>query len=137
MERIKRVEELLSSLKTTDSIRIKNKKRVCELFEELGLHEKVVDCDELFSFVAINLMGISLQKETLGEVQPKRYVQIIGIKKSEKGTKNINLRYFGRAEFIEEILKDKIVEFVLRWRLEKSFMSVDHYKDLLGVKFEK
>ncbi|SMC09659.1 hypothetical protein [Nitratiruptor tergarcus] len=137
MESIKRVEELLSSLKTTNSIRIKNKKRVCELFEELGLNEKVVDCDELFSFVAINLMGISLQRETLGEVQPKRYAQIIGIKKSDKGTRNINLRYFGRAEFIEEILKDKIVEFVLRWRLEKSFRSVDHYKDLLGVKFEK
>ncbi len=137
MEKIKRVEELLSSLKSTDTLRVKNKKRVCELFEELGLRKKIADCEELFTFVAINLMGISLQKGSIALAQPKRYAQIIGIKKSGNGTKNVSLRYFGRAEYLNAELRKKIAEFVLRWRLEKSFLSVDHYKELIGENFEE
>ncbi len=133
MENIKKVEELLNSIQTTDTLRKRNRKRLHELYEELQIREKVGEFKEIFTFLAINLTGISLQKEHLGTIQPKRYIQIIGIKKEENRSKNINLGYFGKAESINEEKKQKIVEFVLRWRLEKSFMSVDHYKDLLGV----
>ena len=137
MEKIKRVEELLSSLNTTDVIRKRNYKRVYELYKELKINEKVGEFNKIFSFLAINLTGISLQKDNLGAIFPKRYVQIIAIIKVDGKMKNISLRYFGKAEKLEESTKQKIMEFVLRWRLEKSFMNVDEYINLLNILLSK
>jgi len=76
-----------------------------------------------------------LNGERLGAISEGKYAQIIAIlSKEEEGkkrSKNINLRYFGRVENLEEGLKRDIVEFILRWRLEKSFRGVDHYRQLL------
>lgn len=133
MNKVKRVEELLSSLNTTDVIRKKNFKRLYELYQILKINEKVGEFNELFSFLAINLTGISLQKDNFGAILPKRYVQIIAITRVERKMKNISLGYFGKSEKLEASQKFKIVEFVLRWRLEKSFMNVDEYINLLEI----
>lgn len=133
MNKVKRVEELLSSLNTTDVIRKKNFKRLYELYQILKINEKVGEFNELFSFLAINLTGISLQKDNFGAILPKRYVQIIAITRVEKKMKNISLGYFGKSEKLEASQKSKIMEFVLRWRLEKSFMNVDEYINLLEI----
>jgi len=73
--------------------------------------------------------------ESLGEITEGKYAQIIGIKyvdqEGKRRAKNINLRYFGRVEQLEKETRDLIVEFVLRWRLEKSYRGVDHYRDLV------
>jgi len=65
-----------------------------------------------------------------------KYIQIIAItyepdKNGKKKAKNISLGYFGKAETLENILKNEIIEFVLRWRYEKAFQNVEHYKDLI------
>lgn len=133
MESVKKVEKLLRAIQTTDILRKENRKRLKELYKELNIKEKVGEFEEIFTFLAINLTGISLQQEQLGLIQPKRYIQIIGIKKEENRSKNISLGYFGKAENIDERKKHNIVEFVLRWRLEKSFMNADHYRELLRI----
>ena len=46
-------------------------------------------------------------------------------------SKNISLAYFGRVENVDEKLKNDVVAFVLRWRFEKSFMTLEHYHNLL------
>jgi len=129
--KLERLKKLTDKIVSFEIIRKENKNRLKELFFELNIDEKVKIFDDLFDFKAMNLSGISLDDENFGKLQEKKYIQIIAIKKIDKKLKNINLRYFGRAEKIEEILKDKIVEFVLRWRLEKSFLQVEHYKKLV------
>jgi len=47
-------------------------------------------------------------------------------------SKNTSLGYFGKAETLENTLKNEIIEFVLRWRYEKAFQNVEHYKDLIA-----
>ena len=46
-------------------------------------------------------------------------------------SKNISLGYFGRAENVDSKLKDKIIEFVIRYRFEKSFMTLEYYSTML------
>ena len=50
----------------------------------------------------------------------------------KKKAKNISLGYFGKAETLDKELKNCIIEFVLRWRYEKSFQNVEHYKKLIA-----
>ena len=80
-------------------------------------------------------MGITLSEEALGEIQKGRYVQLLVIaakKKEEKKSTSISLGYFGKAELLDPQQVAYLTEFVLRWRYEKSFLNVNHYRDLIG-----
>ena len=56
----------------------------------------------------------------------------IGYDKNAKvKSKNISLGYYGRAESVDVELKNRIVEFIIRYRFEKSFMTLEHYHDML------
>ncbi len=119
-----------------ESVRANNSKRVKELYEKLKIFEKSPDFDNIFIYKAMNLSGIGLKEEDFGEVREGKYIQIIAItyepdKNGKKKAKNISLGYFGKAETLDVGLKNEIIEFVLRWRYEKAFQNVEHYKDLI------
>jgi hypothetical protein len=119
-----------------DNVRDDNIKRVEELYVKLKIFEKSPDFDQIFIYKAMNLSGIGLKEDDFGEVREGKYIQIIAItyepdKNGKKKAKNISLGYFGKAETLENILKNEIIEFVLRWRYEKAFQNVEHYKDLI------
>ncbi len=137
--KLDRLKALADELTSYEVERKRNIKRLKELFDTLELEKKCGEFSAIFEFKAINLSGISLTKESLGSVSEGKYAQIIGIKYVEKDGKrraqNINLRYFGRVENLDVELKDMIIEFVLGWRLEKSYRGVDHYRELMK-KFE-
>jgi len=104
------------------------------LYNELGINQKVEEFNELFNYKAINLSGASLQNDSLGEIKKGKYLQILAIgydKDALVKSKNISLGYFGKAENVDAKLKDKIVEFIIRFRFEKSFMTLEHYYDML------
>ncbi len=134
-DKLERLRALAEELTSYEADRKKSLKRLRELFERLELGQKCGEFYSIFDFKAINLSGINLTMESLGEITEGKYAQIIGIKyvdqEGKRRAKNINLRYFGRVEQLEKETKDLIVEFVLRWRLEKSFRGVDHYRDLV------
>jgi hypothetical protein len=120
-----------------DNVREENIARVKELYEKLKIFEKSPDFDKVFVYKAMNLSGIGLKEEDFGEVREGKYIQVIAItyepdKNGKKKAKNISLGYFGKAETLENKLKNEIIEFVLRWRYEKAFQNVEHYKDLIS-----
>ena len=119
-----------------DNIRKENIYRVGKLYERLRIFEKSPDFDDIFIYKAMNLSGIGLKDEDFGEVREGKYIQIIAIQyeadnNDKKRAKNISLGYFGKGESLKDELKNEIIEFVLRWRYEKAFQNVEHYKDLL------
>ncbi|HEO99631.1 MAG: hypothetical protein JW682_07780 [Campylobacterales bacterium] len=121
----------------TDSVRSENIKRLEELYTMLGIFEKSPDFDKIFIYKAMNLSGIGLKEEDFGEVREGKYIQIIAItyepdKNGKKKAKNISLGYFGKAEALQPERKNNIIEFVLRWRYEKAFQNVEHYKELIA-----
>lgn len=104
------------------------------LYGELGIDKKVEEFSELFGFKAINLSGASLLGENLGEIKEGKYLQILAIgydKDAVVKSKNISLGYFGKVENVDVELKNKIVEFIIRFRFEKSFMTLEHYHGML------
>ena len=118
-------------------LRRANTERVAYLYEKLKIFEKSPDFDRIFIYKAMNLSGIGLKEEDFGQVREGKYIQIIAItyepdKNGKKKAKNISLGYFGKAESLDERLKNEIIEFVLRWRYEKAFQNVEHYKDLIA-----
>jgi len=120
-----------------DNVREQNIVRVKELYEKLKIFEKSPDFDKIFMYKAMNLSGIGLKEDDFGEVREGKYIQVIAItyepdKHGKKKAKNISLGYFGKAETLENKLKNEIIEFVLRWRYEKAFQNVEHYKDLIA-----
>ena len=122
---------------SSDDVRRENILRVKELYEKLKIFEKSPDFDNIFIYKAMNLSGIGLKEEDFGEVREGKYIQIIAItyepdKNGKKKAKNISLGYFGKAETLDNTLKNEIIEFVLRWRYEKAFQNVEHYKDLIA-----
>jgi len=122
---------------SSDSVREENIRRVKQLYEELKIFEKSSDFDTIFIYKAMNLSGIGLKDEDFGQVREGKYIQIIAItyepdKNGKKKAKNISLGYFGKAETLDNTLKNEIIEFVLRWRYEKAFQNVEHYKDLIA-----
>ncbi len=133
--KLDRLKALADELTSYEVDRKKNLKRLKEIFVTLQLNDKCPEFTDIFEFKAINLSAISLTKESLGTVTEGKYAQIIGIKyieeEGKRRAKNINLRYFGRVEQLERDLRRLIVEFVLRWRLEKSYRGVDHYRTLV------
>ena len=107
----------------------------------MKIYEKSPDFNQIFMYKAMNLSGIGLKEEDFGEVRSGKYIQIIAITyepdaNGKKKAKNISLGYFGKGDTLDPELKNKIIEFVLRWRYEKAFQNVEHYKDLLA-KLEK
>ena len=120
-----------------NNIREDNILRVKHLYEKLKIFEKSSNFKNIFMYKAMNLSGIGLKDDDFGKVRDGKYIQIIAItyepdKNGKKKAKNISLGYFGKAETLEEVLKNEIIEFVLRWRYEKAFQNVEHYKDLIA-----
>jgi len=116
--------------------RAENLHRIAELYTKLGIRDKAPEAEKLFIYKAMNISGIGLKEEDFGEIRAGKYVQVIAItyepdKNGKKKAKNISLGYFGKAETLEESHKNEIIEFVLRWRYEKAFQNLEHYKDLL------
>ena len=131
LDRLKKLTNKISSYELT---RKDNSQRLKVLYEELSINSKVEHFDDIFLFKAINLSGVSLVPETLGEIQKKKYLQILAIsydKDASKKSKNISLGYFGRVENVDEEVKNQVIEFVLRYRFEKSFLTLDYYNGML------
>ena len=131
-----RLKDLTAKISGYEVARKENMKLLEALYTRLGIDEKVPEFGGLFAFKAINLAGISLAPDDLGTLREGKYVQIIGIRYDASATvknKNISLGYFGRSEKIDPALKNDIVAFVLRWRFEKSFMTLEHYHGMLNA----
>ncbi len=114
--------------------RASNLKQLEKLFPLCVLDDSFHTIHELFEFKAMNLMGISLKEESLGMIQTGRYIQLLVIttkKKEDKKSRNISLSYFGKSETVEKEQVARLTEFVLRWRYEKSFLNVNHYKSMI------
>jgi|688.fasta_scaffold740902_1 hypothetical protein len=106
-----------------------------ELYQKLSIIDKIGSFEELFDLKAINLSGISLGDDDLGVIKEGKYVQIIGIRyepTAKVKNKNISLAYYGRAEKVNSSLKTDIITFILAWRFEKSFRTLEHYHVLMG-----
>ena len=129
-----RLKKLTTKISSYEVARKDNLVILKKLYGEIGIDEKVDDFLDLFEFKAINLSGASLLSENLGEIKKGKYLQILAIgydKDAVVKSKNISLGYFGRVENVDEELKDKIVEFIIRYRFEKSFMTLQHYYTML------
>lgn len=130
-----RLKNLTSKISAYEVARKENLKVLESLYKKLGIDEKVENFIDLFDFKAINLSGASLVKESLGEVKKGKYLQVLAISYDKNATvksKNISLAYFGRAENVDEEIKNSVIEFIIRYRFEKSFMTLEHYHDMLG-----
>ena len=122
---------------TSDRIRLENLVRLIELYKKLEVNKKAPDLDKIFIYKAMNISGIGLKEEDFGEIREGKYVQIIAItyepdKNGKKKAKNISLGYYGKAETLEKEFKNNIIEFVLRWRYEKAFQNLKHYRVLIS-----
>lgn len=129
-----RLKNLTAKISSYEIARKENMAALESLFAELGVQEKVPDFAAIFDFKAMNLSGISLTEASLGAPQEGKYVQIIVISYDPDArvrNKNSSLGYFGRAEKLEAEQRKRIVSFVLRWRFEKSFRTLEHYHGLL------
>ena len=129
--------KLKQVVNSSNTVREENILRVKILYEKLKIFEKSPDFSNIFIYKAMNLSGIGLKEDDFGETRGGKYIQIIAItyepdKNGKKKAKNISLGYFGKAETLEHVLKNEIIEFVLRWRYEKAFQNVEHYKDLIA-----
>jgi len=121
----------------SDNVRLDNIVRMLDLYKKLDIEKKAPDLSEIFVYKAMNISGIGLKEEDFGEIREGKYVQIIAItyepdKNGKKKAKNISLGYFGKAETLDKEFKNEIIEFVLRWRYEKAFQNLKHYRVLLA-----
>ena len=133
---LERLKDLTTKISSYELARKENLKRLESLYAKLHIDEKVADFAALYDFKAINLSGISLDANTLGTIKEKRYVQIIAIsydKAAKVKNKNVSLGYFGRSDKIDAQLKNDIVAFIISWRFEKSFRTLEHYHDMLST----
>ena len=131
LERLKNLTQKISSYEVA---RKTNMIQLRELYDTIGVAKKVASFEDIFTFKAINLSGASLLSENLGEIKEGKYLQILAIsydKTAKVKSKNISLAYFGRVENVDTELKDKVVEFIIRYRFEKSFMTLEHYHEML------
>jgi len=132
----KRISEEPQATAEKTDVRQENIGRLEKLYRQLKIDEKSPGFENIFIYKAMNLSGIGLKEEDFGEVREGKYIQVIAItyepdKNGKKKAKNVSLGYFGKAEKLEEKLKNEIIEFVLRWRYEKAFQNVEHYKELI------
>lgn len=130
-----RLKNLTAKISSYELERKENLKELENLYAKLGIATKVERFEELFEFKAINLSGLSLTEEDLGTIKEGKYAQIIGIlydKEAKVKNKNISLAYYGRVEKLSPGQKNDIIAFVLGWRFEKSFRTLEHYHNLMG-----
>ncbi|WP_295056109.1 hypothetical protein [Sulfuricurvum sp.] len=131
-----RLKNLTAQISSYELERKSNLKSLEELYRKLGIDTKVGEFDALFEFKAINLSGLSLGDDDLGTIKEGKYAQIIAIiydKEAKVKNKNISLAYYGRAEKLSPSLKRDIIAFVLGWRFEKSFRTLEHYHNLMAT----
>ena len=131
-----RLKNLTNKISSYERVRKENLSVLEELFYEINIDKKVGKFNDIFEFKALNLSGASLQQENLGEIKEGKYLQILAISYDKEAvikSKNISLGYFGKVENVTTIFKDKIVEFIIRYRFEKSFMTLEHYNSILEV----
>lgn len=131
-----RLKNLTAQISSYELERKSNLKNLEELYQTMGIDAKVASFEDLFEFKAINLSGMSLGDEDLGSVKEGKYAQIIAIiydKESKVKNKNISLAYYGRAEKLTAAQKKNIISFVLGWRFEKSFRTLEHYHNLMAT----
>jgi len=136
LERLKKITNKISSYELA---RKENLVRLEELFHRIGIDKKIGNFKDIFKFKAVNLSGVSLNEENLGEIKEGKYLQILAIsydKDAKVKSKNISLAYYGRVESVDALLREQVVEFVIRFRFEKSFINLEHYYTMLG-KFTK
>ena len=129
-----RLKNLTNKISGYETARKENLKVLNTLFNELEIAKKVNSFEELFDFKAINLSGASLLSANMGEIKAGKYLQVLAIsydKTAKIKSKNVSLAYFGRVENVDVELKDKVVEFIIRYRFEKSFMTLEHYNSML------
>jgi len=129
-----RLKNLTNKISSYELERKENLKKLEILFDKLALSVKVPEFKQLFDFKAINLSGASLLSENLGEIKEGKYLQILAIaydKDAAVKSKNVSLGYYGRSESVEEGLKNRVVEFIIRFRFEKSFMTLERYNEML------
>lgn len=129
-----RLKNLTAQISSYELERKSNLKEVEELYSKLGINAKVERFEDLFEYKAINLSGLSLADEDLGSIKEGKYAQIIAIiydKNAKVKNKNISLGYYGRAERLSSEQKKEIITFVLGWRFEKSFRTLEHYHNLM------
>ncbi|MEN8147793.1 MAG: hypothetical protein ABFR02_09270 [Campylobacterota bacterium] len=131
---LERLKELTSKISSYELARKENLRRLEKLFNTLELGEKVGDFHDVFEFKAINLSGISLAEEDIGTIKEGKYLQIIGIKYDREAkvkNRNISLGYYGRVEKVDVNVRNTIVNFIIAWRFEKSFRTLEHYYTML------
>jgi hypothetical protein len=131
-----RLKNLTNKISSYELARKENMILLKKLYKEVGIDKKVKNFDDLFSFKAINLSGASLVEENLGEIKEGKYLQVLAIsydKEAKVKTTNVSLAYFGRVENVDVGFKDSVVEFIIRYRFEKSFMTLEHYNNMLTV----
>ncbi len=131
---LERLKDLTAKISSYELSRKKNLIKLEKLYLSLHVSDKVHSFTELFEFKAINLAGVILTPENLGAIQEGKYIQIIAISYDASAVvknKNSSLAYFGRSDKIEDRLKYDIVAFVLAWRFEKSFRTLEHYNTLI------
>ena len=129
-----RLKNLTKKISSYELARKENMSELKKLFVQVGIDKKVENFEDIFLFKAINLSGASLLEENLGEIKEGKYLQVLAIsydKSAKVKSKNISLAYFGRAESVDKELKDSVVAFIIRYRFEKSFMTLEHYHDML------
>ncbi len=121
---------------SSEPTRAGNLKELARLYLALNIAKKAPDIRDLFIYKAMNISGIGLKEEDFGEIREGKYVQVIAItyepdKNGKKKARNISLGYFGKAETLDTVRKNQVIEFVLRWRYEKAFQNLEHYRLLL------
>jgi len=132
-----RLKALTSKITSFEGSRKENMAQLRSLYQRLGIEAKIPSFDDLFEYKAMNVTGLSLQADDLGAIKENRYVQIICISYDKKAkaqkSKNTSLGYFGRSDLIDENLKNDVVKFILCWRFEKSFITLEHYHDMISA----
>lgn len=131
---LERLKALTTKISSYEVARKDNMRTLEKLFEDLDMQRKVGTFTELFEFKAINLSGLSLAEEDIGTIKEGKYLQVIGIKYDKTAkvkNRNISLAYYGRVEKVDEALRNRIVRFIIAWRFEKSFRTLEHYYTML------
>jgi len=131
-----RLKNLTNKISSYETARKDNLKILKGLYVKIEIDKKVENFSDLFDFKAINLSGASLLSDNLGEIKKGKYLQILAIsydKNAIQKSKNISLAYFGKVEKVDSALKDMVVEFIIRCRFEKSFMTLENYYDMIGT----
>lgn len=129
-----RLNHLIDTMTSYEIDRKENKRKLSLLYSALRVDTKVESFETIFTFNAINLMGVSLQHDTLGMLHEKKYVQMLAIVPRTphyRRNKNISLGYYGKAQTVDKKTLALIIEFVLRWRYEKTFLSLEQNKKLV------